>query len=178
MVLITKLIMCSLKPDKQHIIREDREFIYSENDEPKNLSHHTVVCGILSLLCEILFVCFFVRLRISQRQKKVGAWNFARVFDYDPDRSSPLSWTLAHRESRGRRHMYGPEFARRVLVVRHMRRGSVGIGNWGRRRRVRRIFWDLRLDRYLPGTYHFPIGQLPRCYDIRNLLEVYRIQVK
>jgi len=33
------------------------------------LSHHTVVWGIFSLLCVCLF---FVRLRISQRRKKIG----------------------------------------------------------------------------------------------------------
>jgi len=47
--------------------------------------YSTVVWGILSLLCD----CFFVRLRISQRRKKMAAWNFARLFDYYPDRSSP-----------------------------------------------------------------------------------------
>ena len=41
--------------------------------------------GILSLLCFL-----FVRLRISQRRKKLGAWNFACMLTYYPDRSSPL----------------------------------------------------------------------------------------
>jgi len=63
------------------------------------LSNHTVVWRILSLL-------FFVRLRISQWQKKLGAWNFACVLAYYPDRSSPLWWTLARGESRGRRHYF------------------------------------------------------------------------
>ena len=40
------------------------------------LSHHTVVWGILSLLCVCHFVCFFVQLPISQRRKKIGARNF------------------------------------------------------------------------------------------------------
>ena len=44
--------------------------------------------GILSLLFVCLFV--FVRLRISQRRKKIGAWNFACLFDYYPDRSFPI----------------------------------------------------------------------------------------
>jgi len=43
------------------------------------LSHHCV------------FVClFFVRLRISQRRKKDRVRYFACVFDYYPDRSSPI----------------------------------------------------------------------------------------
>ena len=38
------------------------------------LSHHMVVGGILSLLYVIFFVIlFFVRLRISQRRKEIGA---------------------------------------------------------------------------------------------------------
>ena len=44
--------------------------------------------GILSLLC----VIFFVRLRISQRQKKPGAWNFACLL-YTI--GLPFWWTLA-----------------------------------------------------------------------------------
>jgi len=40
----------------------------------------------------------FVRLRISQRRKKIGARNFARVIDYYPDRSSPI---LVNSGSRG-----------------------------------------------------------------------------
>ena len=36
------------------------------------LCHHTVVWGILSLLCAA-FVCLFVWLRISQRRKKIAA---------------------------------------------------------------------------------------------------------
>jgi len=56
--------------------------------------HHTVVWGVLSLLCVChfvcLFVCHFVWLRISQRRKKLGAWNIACVLAYYPDRSSPL----------------------------------------------------------------------------------------
>ena len=40
----------------------------------------------------ILFVifCFFVRLRIPQWRKKLGAWNFACVLACYSDRSSPL----------------------------------------------------------------------------------------
>jgi len=50
------------------------------------LSHHTVVWGIL-----MFSVClFFVRLRICQQRKKVGAWNSACMLAYYPDRSSPL----------------------------------------------------------------------------------------
>ena len=40
-----------------------------------------------------MFVCnffVFLPLQISQRQKKIGAWNFACVFHYYPDRSSPI----------------------------------------------------------------------------------------
>ena len=79
-----------------------------------------------------LFLCTITDFSVAA---KARAWNLACVFDYYPDRSSPLWWTLAHGESRGRRHMYGPKVAQRVLVARHLRRGSVGIGNW--RRRVR-----------------------------------------
>jgi len=37
-----------------------------------------------------LTVTFFVRLQISQRWKKVAVWNFACLFDYYMDRSSPI----------------------------------------------------------------------------------------
>jgi len=37
-----------------------------------------------------LVYCVFVRLRISQRRKKVAAWNFACLLDYYPDISSPI----------------------------------------------------------------------------------------
>jgi len=37
-----------------------------------------------------VFVCLFVQLRISQRQKKIAAWNFTRLFDYYWGRSSPI----------------------------------------------------------------------------------------
>jgi len=34
-----------------------------------------------------MYVCLFsVRLRISQRRKKIAAWNFACLFDYYPDK--------------------------------------------------------------------------------------------
>ena len=49
--------------------------------------------GCLSIFPSTTFclsVCFFVRLRIFQRQKKVGAWNFACVLACYLDRSSPL----------------------------------------------------------------------------------------
>jgi len=48
--------------------------------------------GILSLLfvCFLFVFCmFFVRLRISQRRKKIDAGNFAYVFDCYPYKSSP-----------------------------------------------------------------------------------------
>ena len=53
-----------------------------------------------------LFCCFvfFVRLRISQRRKQLGAWNFTCVLAYYPDRSSPLSVKSGSRGVTGRRH--------------------------------------------------------------------------
>jgi len=39
---------------------------------------YSSVVGILSLLC----ICFFVRLWISQRRKKIASWNFTCLFDY------------------------------------------------------------------------------------------------
>jgi len=72
------------------------------------LPHHTVVRrGTYTVVyCVFLFVCLFVRLRISQRWKKLGAWNFACVLAYYPDRSFPLWWRLARGESRGPRHYF------------------------------------------------------------------------
>jgi len=46
--------------------------------------------GYLVYCVYFLSFCFFVRLRISQRQKKIVAWNFTCMFDYYPDRSSPI----------------------------------------------------------------------------------------
>ena len=54
-------------------------------------------------LAHILVSCFFVRLRISERRKTIGAWNFACVFDYHPDRSSLIFVNFG--DSR-RRHYY------------------------------------------------------------------------
>jgi len=45
---------------------------------------HGNMVGILSPLC------LFVRLRISQRRKKIAALNFADLFDYYRSRSSPI----------------------------------------------------------------------------------------
>ena len=56
-------------------------------------------------LSVILFLC--IRLRISKRRKKLGEWNFACVISYYPDTSSPLWWTLARGESRGRQNYVG-----------------------------------------------------------------------
>ena len=50
------------------------------------LSPYGSMVGILSLLC----LCLFVRLRISQRQKKIVAWNFAWLFDYYLGWASPI----------------------------------------------------------------------------------------
>jgi len=50
------------------------------------LSHHTVVYCV--------FVCLYVRLRISQRRKKIAAWNFACWFDYYPGWASPMAAAL------------------------------------------------------------------------------------
>ena len=83
--LIYRWSVCLLRPYVS--VREFRD------DGEVLLSHHTVVWGILSLLCVILFfVCHFllVRLRISQRRKKLGAWNFACMLAYYPDRSFPI----------------------------------------------------------------------------------------
>jgi len=52
------------------------------------LSHHTVVWGILSFLRVIFFVCTVTD--FSAAEKKIGAWNFACVLNYYPDRSSPI----------------------------------------------------------------------------------------
>jgi len=38
----------------------------------------------------LVFCVFFVRLQISQQWKNLGAWNFACVLTYYPDRSSPI----------------------------------------------------------------------------------------
>ena len=76
----------------------------------------------------------FVRLRISQRRTKIGTWNFACVFDYYPDRCSPI-WEVKGQGHQGQKRGY----TRRVghIIYRHLRRGSVGSRIWGRRRRVR-----------------------------------------
>ena len=96
------------------------------------LSHGST--GVFSLLHVF---CLFVRLRISQRWKKIGVWNFACVFNYYPDRSSPLWWTLARGESR-RRHYF-----RDVLSDADLHAGSCrgdarwGIWNWRQRHCLR-----------------------------------------
>jgi len=76
-----------------------------------------VVWGTLSLLSVCHFVILLVRLRISQRRKKIGASNFACVLAYNPDRSSPLLVNFGSRESRGRRHYCQDERLRRLLCV-------------------------------------------------------------
>jgi len=58
----------------------------SAHRPPKSPLASHVWWGILSLL----FVCLFVRLRISQRQKKLAAWNFACFFNYYPGWTSPI----------------------------------------------------------------------------------------
>ena len=50
------------------------------------LSHYAVLWGIHNILC--LFC--FVRLRIYQQRKKIGAWNFAGALVYYLERSSPI----------------------------------------------------------------------------------------
>jgi len=97
------------------------------------LFHHTVV--LLGYLVYCVFVClslclFFVLLRISQRRKKIGAWNFACVLDYNPDRFSPL---LVNIGLRGRRHYFRDEWPAGSTVSEH----GMGIRNWERRRCLR-----------------------------------------
>jgi len=60
------------------------------------LSHHTVVWGVFSLLCFCLL--FLYGYGFLSGGKKIGALNFARVFDYYPDSSYPI---LVNSGSRG-----------------------------------------------------------------------------
>ena len=93
------------------------------------LSHHTVVCGsmvgILSLLCVCLCDCKFVRLRISQRRKKQGAWNFACVLAYYELRlaGSHGGGGIAS----GMNSCYGTTASEHGMIIR----------NWGRQRPLR-----------------------------------------
>jgi len=88
-----------------------------------------VVWGILSLLCVF---CLYVRLWSSQWQKnlKIGAWNFACMLAYYPNRSSPLSANF------GSRGVAGAALLSRMYVATEGILGSklmqaVGIGGGG-----------------------------------------------
>jgi len=63
-----------------------KPLIFSSRLSQRFLSDHLVVWGVFSLL----FVCLFVRLLISQQRKKIGALNFACMFQYYLDRSPPI----------------------------------------------------------------------------------------
>ena len=109
----------------------------------------------------VLFVCFFVQLQISQRRKNIGAWNFARVLAYYPDRSSPLLMNFGSRGVTGVAALL-PGWAANCQYLAEANdpcgswwRGSVGIWNWmpgvggqlelGAAALLKAVWWDLHL---------------------------------
>jgi len=71
--------------------------------------------------------CFlFVRLRISQRRKNLGALNSARMFDYYPDRSSPILVNFGWRGVTGAALLPG-----RVIELVTVTWWAFGIGDGG-----------------------------------------------
>jgi len=112
-------------------------------------------------------VCFlFVRLRISQRRKKIAAWNFASCSTTILNELLPFWWTLARVESR-RRHYFRDELniepggeARWAVGI--GRRDSVGSLNWGAAPSRKAVWWDLRLASLLTHLLY--------CYPLANVL--------
>ena len=67
-----------------------------------HMHHALIIIWMLvwGYLVYCMFVCllfFFVRLRISQQRKKLRAWHFACLFQYYPDRCSPLLMNFGSR---------------------------------------------------------------------------------
>jgi len=118
------------------------------------------IMAVFSLLC--LFVCLFVRLRISQRRTKIGARNFACMFDYYPDRPSPL---LVNFGSRGVTAAALPPGWASGATRGGSQRRTMGIRNWapwlGRAFGIllaaallKAVWWDLRLASLLTHLCH------------------------
>jgi len=63
---------------------------------PKKNTNSVFCMGVFSLLSVCFFVCMVTD--FSAAEKDIGAWSFARMFDYYPDTKSPI---LVNFDSRG-----------------------------------------------------------------------------
>jgi len=96
--------------------------LYSSGRPSRWTLAHILVCH--------SFLVFVVRLRISQRQKKIGAWNFAFMLAYYPDRSSPLLVNIGSRGVTGAAALL-PGWMAPVERLPLCMEWALGIGNGG-----------------------------------------------
>jgi len=119
------------------------------------VAYYCIIWGVFRLL---YVFCLFVRLRISQRRKKIGAWNFARMFDCYPSRqvfshfgelwlagshSSSITSGMSYiriapgKKCLHRNHTWEKNFVAKLVGRLELAVAWWGSQNWGRRHRVR-----------------------------------------